>query len=129
GPGEDVLSGVRLRLLLTQLLRPGHALRHISTRAGTAVFGVARRLLSPRLLPVHPALRTDLLAHLAVDERRRRVRAPGPAEVDRRLLHRRVGGQLAVQEDVAEGLVLRGRSGGEIAASFAVDLAVVEDGG
>src|ERR1051326_3691670 len=72
-----------------------------------------------------PAFRPYMIAHLAADERHRRIRAPRPAEV--RLLTR--ARQRAIEEHEPERNIFGCSRGGNVRAVLAVDRAVVKDHG
>ena len=58
------------------------------------------------VVPVVPALGTDVRAHVAVDEHGVGIRTPRTAEID--FLYAVGSGQLAVVEDIAEADITRG---------------------
>src|SRR5262249_40960955 len=112
----------RLRLVRRQLLRPRRALFRIPAGTGALKLGVARRLLTFRLAPVIPTLRTDALAHFTVEINRRSVRPPGPTKESRDI---RLGVDRAVVEYEAERLILRRRGSRHEAAAGAMDVALL----
>jgi hypothetical protein len=67
-------------------------------------------------------------ADVAADEGDGGEVAPRAAEVRLQLAGGGVAGQLAVEEDVAEGRFLRRAGSGDVATFLAVDVAAIEDG-
>src|SRR6202034_4229906 len=110
-------------------MRPRHSLSNIRPGAGISEFAVSSRLFVFLTVPVEPSLWPNLFPHLAIDKGRRRVRPPGPTQVNRPLFQLTVRRQFAMEKNVAVWLVLLRRGGREISFVLAADFAGVGDGG
>ncbi len=129
--GEEVCGQVGLGLLGGELVGERLAGRWVCSWSVRLEFGIGRGLqpVCLALVPLGPALRLDVRAHLGVEEDDGGFVAPWESEVD--LAGTGVGGQAAVVEDVTGVLAGLTALGGEVAASGmgnGVNLAVFEGG-
>src|SRR5438067_1530255 len=106
-------------------MRPRWPMCWIGAGAGTFIFEVSGFFVIFIPAPLAPALMTDVLAKLALDERGVRAFLPGSSQVRRHF----VAGEFAMQEDQTKRRLRVCAGCGDEAAVLAVDLALIEDRG